>query len=233
MAPRMARNSKGQTSERSSGRVAARGLTDATIRALRDGESRVDGALPVGAGPPHCRVPKNSRQLATELDLPLPHGVYNGRVQLGDYPAIALEEARTRARAHIENVKQGVDPKIAAFEQKQAIVKAEREKASLGSFRSLIDSYVAHLKSKGKPSARDVEKTFDRYVLKPWPDLAPLPARAISSEIIRDILARMITLGIGRQTNIVRATPFTPHLFMALTQIWIRGVQRHWGRRSD
>jgi hypothetical protein len=61
---------------------------------------------------------------------------HNGRVQLGDDPAIALEEAR----AHIENIKQGADPRIAAFEQKQAIVKAEREKASLGSFRSLLDA---------------------------------------------------------------------------------------------
>jgi integrase len=205
MAPRMAKNSKGQAPERSAGRVAARALTDAAIRALRDGESRVDGALPVGAGRliVECRNIRGS--LRRSWVFRYRTGAHSGRVQLGDYPAIALEEARTRARAHIENVKQGLDPKIAAFEQKQEIVRAEREKASLGSFRSLLDSYVAHLRSKGKPSTPDVEKTFDRYVLKPWPDLAPLPARAVSSEMIRDILARMIKLGIGRQTNIVRA----------------------------
>ncbi len=50
-----------------------------------------------------------------------------------------------------------------------------------------------------------MEATFKRYVLKPWPELGPLPARAITPEMIRDVLARMIKAGIGRQTNIVRA----------------------------
>jgi integrase len=69
----------------------------------------------------------------------------------------------------------------------------------------LLDTYVEHLKAKGKPSARDVEATFERYVRKPWPELGPLPARSITSEMVRDVLARMIKAGIGRQTNIVRA----------------------------
>jgi integrase len=185
--------------------VAARALTDAAIRALRDGESRADGALPTGAG----RLVVESRKVRGSLRrswvFRYRTASHNGKLRLGDYPAVSLEAARVKARTHIENMKQGVDPRLAAFEERQATVQAEREKASLGSFRSLLDTYVAHLKAKGKPSARDVEKTFDRYVLKPWPDLGPLPARAVTSEMIRDILARMINAGIGRQTNIVRA----------------------------
>jgi hypothetical protein len=50
-----------------------------------------------------------------------------------------------------------------------------------------------------------VELLFDRHVLKPWPQLAGMPARAITPEMMRDVLARMIKAGIGRQTNIARS----------------------------
>ena len=94
---------------------------------------------------------------------------------------------------------------VAAFEQKQAVVKAEREKAALGSLRTLLASYVAWLRASGKLSAREVERLFDRHVLKPWPQLAGMPARSITPEMMRDVLARMIRAGIGRQTNIARS----------------------------
>ena len=205
MALRMAQTSATQTPRGATGRIAARALTDAAIRALRDGESRADGALPVGAGRLVVECRKVRGSLRRSWIFRYRTASHNGKLQLGDYPVVSLEDARGRARGHIEIIKQGLDPRIAAFESQQATVRAEREKASLGSFRSLLDAYVNHLKSKGKPSARDVELTFERYVLKPWTTLSPLPARSITSEMIRDVLARMIKSGIGRQTNIVRA----------------------------
>lgn len=54
-------------------------------------------------------------------------------------------------------------------------------------------------------SAREVELLFDRHVLAPWPQLASMPARSITPEVMRDVLARMIKAGIGRQTNIARS----------------------------
>jgi integrase len=46
---------------------------------------------------------------------------------------------------------------------------------------------------------------FRRYVKIPWPQLLELPANRIAPEMIRDVLARMLTHNIGCQTNHVRA----------------------------
>jgi integrase len=57
----------------------------------------------------------------------------------------------------------------------------------------------------GKESARDVEAIFQRHVIAPWPELAKLPANRIQPETVRDILARLVRKGIGRQTNVLRS----------------------------
>jgi integrase len=188
-----------------SGRIAARVLTDAAIRALRDGESRTDGSLPVGAGRLMIECVKVRGVLHRRWVFRHRSDSGVGKLRLGDYPAVGLDEARNKARAHIEQVRQGIDPRIAAFEHKQAVVKAQREKAALGSLRALLMSYVAWLRAGGKSSAREVELLFDRHVLKPWPQLASMPARSVTPEMMRDVLARMIKAGIGRQTNIARS----------------------------
>lgn len=191
--------------ETATGRKVARALSDAAIRGLREGESRTDGSLPIGHGRLMVRCTKARGALRKAWIFRARTGENTIKMHLGDYPALTLEEARTRARTHIEQVKQGVDPRIAAFEQRQATIEAHREQAALGVFRTLLASYVAHLRAKGKGSAKEVEQLFERHVLKPWPRLAELPARSITPEMIRDILARMIKAGIRRQTNVARS----------------------------
>jgi hypothetical protein len=191
--------------ETATGRKVARALSDAAIRGLREGESRTDGSLPIGYGRLMVRCTKARGALRKAWIFRARTGDNTIKMHLGDYPALTLEEARTRARTHIEQVKQGVDPRIAAFEQRQAMIEAHREQAALGVFRTLLASYVAHLRAKGKASAKEVEQLFERHVLKPWPRLAELPARSITPEMIRDILARMIKAGIRRQTNVARS----------------------------
>lgn len=205
MVLRMVLNSDPAAPVKPSGRVAARALTDAAIRAMRDGESRTDGSLPVGAGRLMIECVKVRGVLHRRWIFRHRSDSGVGKLRLGDYPAVDLDEARTKARTHIEQVRQGIDPRIAAFEQKQAVVKAQREKAALGSLRALLASYVAWLRTSGKSSAREVELLFDRHVLKPWPQFAGMPARSITPEMMRDVLARMIKAGIGRQTNIARS----------------------------
>jgi integrase len=205
MVLRMVLNSAPSAPVKPSGRIAARALTDAAIRALRDGESRTDGSLPVGAGRLMIECAKVRGVLHRRWVFRHRSGSGVGKLRLGDYPCVSLDEARTKARTHIEQVRQGIDPRIAAFEQKQAVVKVEREKAALGSLRALLASYVAWLRASGKSSAREVELLFDRHVLKPWPLFATMPARSIAPEMMRDVLARMIKAGIGRQTNIARS----------------------------
>jgi integrase len=205
MVLRMVLNSDTPEPAKPTGRVAARTLTDATIRALRDGESRTDGSLPVGAGRLMIECVKVRGVLHRRWLFRHRFDTGVGKLRLGDYPAVGLDEARTKARTHIEQVRQGIDPRVAAFEHKQAVVKAEREKAALGSLRALLASYVAWLKASGKSSAREVERLFSRHVLEPWPQLASLPAQSITPEMMREVLARMIKAGIGRQTNIARS----------------------------
>jgi integrase len=205
MVLRMVLNSDSPEPAKPTGRIAARALTDAAIRALRDGESRTDGSLPVGAGRLMIECVKVRGVLHRRWVFRHRFGNSVGKLRLGDYPAVGLDEARNKARVHIEQVRQGIDPRIAAFEHKQAVVKAQREKAALGSLRALLASYVAWLRASGKSSAREVELLFSRHVLGPWPQLASMPARAITPEMMRDVLARMIKAGIGRQTNIARS----------------------------
>jgi integrase len=205
MVLRMVLNSGPAEPIKSTGRIAARALTDAAIRALRDGESRTDGSLPVGAGRLMIECVKVRGVLHRRWVFRHRFDTGVGKLRLGDYPAVGLDAARNKARTHIEQVRRGIDPRVAALEQKQAVVKAEREKAALGSLRALLASYVAWLTASGKSSAREVELLFNRHVLTPWPRFASLAARSITPEMMRDVLARMIQAGIGRQTNIARA----------------------------
>lgn len=199
-------------SEPSSGRRNVRALTELTVKNLKHGESRTDGALPTGNGRLVVACVKArgcSRRVWTfryrKLDL-------HGEVMLGEHPALTLEQARTEARKLLELVREGTDPKLARFEARQANVAAAREKAALGSFSALLAAYVAKLRAAGKGSAREVERLFELHVTKPWPDLTKRPANTIIPEEVRDILARLVRKGIKRQTNILRS-----HLQAAFT----------------
>ncbi|WP_367180958.1 Arm DNA-binding domain-containing protein [uncultured Piscinibacter sp.] len=94
MAPQSATTAPG----RPLGRVAARALTDAAIRALRNGESRTDGALPVGAGRLVVECRKVRGSLRRSWIFRYRSASHNDKLQLGDYPAVSLEEARGKAR---------------------------------------------------------------------------------------------------------------------------------------
>jgi integrase len=61
------------------------------------------------------------------------------------------------------------------------------------------------LRLAGKRSADDVDALFSRHVFEPWPELAATAAARIEATQIRDILARMVHMGIERQTNILRS----------------------------
>jgi hypothetical protein len=130
MAPRMAPTSATFTAatkpSQATGRIAARPLTDAAIRALRDGESRTDGSLPVGAGRLIIECKKSRSALRRRWVFRYRTATTSRKMLLGDYPGLSLEEARCKARGHIEQVRSGVDPQLAAFERKQSTIRAER-----------------------------------------------------------------------------------------------------------
>jgi hypothetical protein len=190
---------------KSTGRADVRALSDLAIRNLKDGESRTDGALPVGNGRLVIACAKARGQLRRVWTFRYRKADLRGEIKIGEHPALSLEQARLEARSLLELVRKGSDPKLARFEQRQANLKAARQQAALGSFAALLDAYVDHLTRSGKVSARDVKGIFARHVKSPWPELAKLPANRIAPEMIRDILARLVRKGIKRQTNMLRS----------------------------
>jgi integrase len=188
-----------------SGRAAVRALNDLSIRNLKPGERRTDDALPVGNGRLVVTCVKARGQLRRVWTFRYRKSDTKGEVKIGEHPALSLEQARSEARTLIELVRKGGDPKVARFEQRQAAVEAARRQAALGTFGALLDVYTSHLMASKKVSASEVVSLFKRHVKSPWPALVKLPANQIAPETIRDILARLVRMSIGRQTNVLRS----------------------------
>lgn len=86
----------------------------------------------------------------------------------------------------------------------QAREEAERQ-AKSGSLKALLDGYVAHLTSRKKQSARDVENLVRRNVYDEFPHLATKRAADIVLDDVSEILARAIERGAGRSAGKLRS----------------------------
>lgn len=187
------------------GRSTVRPLTETVIKNLRVGESRTDGALPPGNG--RLVLYCLSRGGGTHRVWTFRYRKQDlrGEMTLGEHPALPLERARSRARDLMELVRQGADPQAKAKEDKAVLIATARAQAALGTFESLLDAYVAKLKLAEKASWREVERLFILHVKKPWPGSMKAPANSVTSELVRDMLARLVKKGITRQTNVLRS----------------------------
>lgn len=189
----------------STGRGVARALTEFAVKSLKLGESRSDGALPLGNGRLVVACVKSRGGIRRVWTFRYRQADLRGELMLGEHPSMTLEQARVEARRLLELVRDGQDPKNVRTEARVANVRAAREKASLGSFGALMAAYVAKLRASKKECAREVERLFALHVAKPWPELAKRPANSIDAEELRDVLARLVRLGITRQTNVLRS----------------------------
>ena len=85
----------------------------------------------------------------------------------------------------------------------------QRKKSELealqGTLKELCENYVATLARQGKKSAGQVEGCFERYILKPFPDLASRKAREVSVDDVVSIIRRMIENGITTTSNRLRS----------------------------
>ena len=61
------------------------------------------------------------------------------------------------------------------------------------------------MRAAGKPSANEVERSIERAVFKPYPNLKKKKASDITTQEIKGVLARMIENGITTQSNRVRS----------------------------
>ena len=188
------------------GRVAARALTESAIRTLKAGQSRTDGALPVGNGRLIVTCTKSQGRLRRTWTFRVRKADQNVEIVSGDHPAVSLDEARERATELMQQVRDSVDIRTSKpLARHRPQVAASPRPTDGASLAVLLDSYVEALGRDGKASARDVRALFLRHVVEPWPDLVAMPAAQIEAHHVRDVLARMVHLGILRQTNILRA----------------------------
>ena len=82
-------------------------------------------------------------------------------------------------------------------QQAELIAKRERERQqSLGTLEQLFEAYREKMKSEDRSSWNKVYKSFERYVIKPYPDLAKRKANEITSDDIADILGALHDRGI-------------------------------------
>ena len=188
------------------GRVTARALTEAGIRSIKAGQSRSDGALPVGSGRLIMRCTKRRGRLRRTWWFRVRKASQSTELLLGEHPTVSLVEARSHADRLIELVRGGADIRNVIMDRPMPSTTPAPPMVDPGaSLRALLRSYVETLRRDGKASAGDVQALFARHVLEPWPDLADAAAASIDSALIRDVLARLVHMGIRRQTNVLRS----------------------------
>jgi integrase len=175
---------------------------------MKAGESRADGALPVGYGRLVMTCKMRRGRLRRTWSFRVRRAEQTTKQILGDHPSVSLDDARMRASQLIELVRSGADVREVVMDlpmEPSAPQNAPAPAFDGASFGALLTSYVKALRQDGKASAGDVEALFARHVSMPWPDLIDVPAARIDSIQIRDILAVLVHAGIRRQTNVLRS----------------------------
>jgi integrase len=198
-------------------RTTLKALTERDILAMQPGDKRTDGDGKPGTGRliVKARTRKNNGQPVTIREFFFRYWNAEGAERLvlvGTHGTKTLREARRTAHTLRELVGSGVDPQFHLQQQEQAHRAAEKaareaaaQEALKGTLEDLLNAYAGHLKAAGKASAADVLATLKRHVIVPFPELAARKARDITADDISDILAKMISKGIERRTNIVRS----------------------------
>jgi integrase len=143
----------------------------------------------------------------------LPMGRYAPR---GANGGLSLATARSKAAEHSALYRSGVldlhDNYRRENENQQAKQKAEesarqraQQIAQTGSLRKLLDGYIRSLESSGKQSFRDVRSSFRRNVYEPFPAVCEQHAGEITTSQLRQIIARVIEAGKGREAAKLRS----------------------------
>jgi hypothetical protein len=103
------------------------------------------------------------------------------RRALGEYGAISLEQARTKARRWHELIRKGVDPKIEEERERAA----ELNKRST-TFAAVAEDFIAE-KLPAERKAKDIEREIRRDLITAWGDLA---ISEITDDHIRTLIKR-------------------------------------------
>ena len=118
----------------------------------------------------------------------------------------ATRAAETLAQKHMAHLPDGgiVGVKKAEVAAKVAATRAADLEAHQTLERLLTD-YCNHLESLGRSSHKDARSIFALHVVAPWPEVARLPARAVTLEHVADMMRLCLEKGKDRTANKLRS----------------------------
>jgi integrase len=137
-------------------------LTDRTLKSLKPTRKRYDV---MDTDVPGFGVRVTEKGLRTFILIARYPGSPNPtRRAIGEYPALSLEKARTRARDWRDLVRQGIDPK--AEEERLRRVELRKQQTT---FAAVAEDFVEwHVK--GHRKARDSEREIRKELIAKWAD---------------------------------------------------------------
>ena len=115
---------------------------------------------------------------------------------LGAYPAVSLAKARVMLAEAKQKLAHGIDPGVDILEANRALLDAP-------TVSELVDRYVRELERRGRISAIEVRRNFDRDVI---PKLGHHLAHTVQSRQVRSVLNQIA----GRGSLVMACAPSTP-----------------------
>jgi len=132
------------------------------------------------------------------------------RVTIGSPDVWAIPKAQEKARELQRLIDEGKDPRdlkreALAQTEAKAAERASKLKEQTHTLAKLLDAYCDYLKSLGRISHGAARSIFKVHVTEPWPDVAAMPANAVTAEQIADMMRRTIESGKDRTANKLRS----------------------------
>jgi integrase len=93
------------------------------------------------------------------------------------------------------------------LEERRAHLRKKAARVELGqrNLKSLLATYIDHLKAQGRRSWTDAAQIFKAHVEGAWPEIAATPAAEVTPDQVLDMLRRLVEDGKGRTANKLRA----------------------------
>ncbi|CAJ1798505.1 tyrosine-type recombinase/integrase [Aeromonas veronii] len=124
-------------------------------------------------------------------------------IQLGRFPTLSLAEAREKAKAFSQMIRDGLDPKDELTRQTRERDQEKREHEQQGTIEQLFKSYTEQMKKDGKRTHAAVLLALEKET---YPVIKPTTkAKDVTAHDIKIILAHMIRRGADTQSNRVRS----------------------------
>lgn len=187
-------------------RSAPKPLTTAAINAIKPGKLLADGAIRPGFGSLKVRKRAIASGTVCEWIFEWSRGGKTVRQTIGRYSAsespgsFTLAQARAEAGRLQAVIKTGNDPLAQREAERHAArarvetEKSQRKTANEKSLAALLKAYVENLRVKKKTkSAYDAENIFSNHIVKPFPEIASLPAADVTPEHFSKILGRLVS----------------------------------------